>query len=168
MASKLSICEYIETLNEDRLRRLIYGFFLQENLTYITHGVLESGADIILILKQNKDVLQRGQVFYFQVKAGKINTAVWRNSLHSQLLELYNRPLNLASPINDDNVSRRIILVTNSSINQDVISKIQNHNRKHYLPIECLIGMEFSAMLGEKGLSIDSIAELSNIRYPGE
>jgi hypothetical protein len=167
----LGIAKYIEQLDEDRFRRLIYGFFVSQGiLTHITHGRLESGADIVLVMKQSQETLQRGQIFYFQVKSGKINTKIWREGLHSELMELFDRPLRLAMPISDDNVSKRIILITNSSINQDVISKIQNFNRKHYLPIETITGMEFSQLLlhHDSTLTIEKIEELSNTKYPGE
>jgi hypothetical protein len=167
--TSLEIGRYVERLDEDRFRRLIYGFFVEQDiLVYVTHGRLESGADIVLVMKDSNDILQRGQVFYFQVKAGNINTKIWRQSLHSELMELFDRPLNLSNPISDDCVSKRIILITNSSINQDVISKIQNFNRKHYLPIELINGMEFSKLLEKRKLTIQRIEELSNLKYPGE
>ncbi|MPZ08142.1 MAG: hypothetical protein GEU26_17290 [Nitrososphaeraceae archaeon] len=60
-------------MKEDKFRRLIFGFFVTKgNLTYVTHGKLENGADLILMLQQSDDILRRGQYFYFQAKTGKI------------------------------------------------------------------------------------------------
>jgi hypothetical protein len=56
-------------------KNVIINFLRRErHLTYITHGVLEHGADVLMFLDPDEDFLGRGQLTFIQVKRGDVTT----------------------------------------------------------------------------------------------
>lgn len=46
-------------------------FFRKEkDLTYLTHGAMEHGADVLMFLDPKEDFLKRGQLIFIQIKKG--------------------------------------------------------------------------------------------------
>ena len=153
----IDILHKIVNLNEDIFRNVLCNFFLDKgHLAIHSHGNIERGSDIILRVKEEEDILKIGQYLFFQVKKGNITTAIWRKSLHSQLLELYDRSANTSIPIVDD-ISCRILLVTNGEIKPSVIDIIRAFNRRHYLPIEMLDGRNVAALIHGEGCTLEDI-----------
>jgi Restriction endonuclease len=159
------LLEYIQKCSESQLRNIITNFFVGKGImTRLTHGPLERGADIILSLVKNKDVIGRGQIFFFQVKKGKINTKIWREGLHSQLYELYDREIDVA-PYDSAHMPRRIVLVTSGVIEEPVRQKMHRMNIKHHIPIEFLDGSELTQFLLDNDYEILSAKRDIKLRY---
>jgi hypothetical protein len=134
---------YVQRCSESELRNITTNFFIGKGfLTYLTHGSLERGADVVLYLSKDKDILGRGQIFFFQIKKGKINSKVWREGLHSQLYELYDREIDYP-PYDSVHMPRRIVLITSGIIEYPIKEKINRMNAKHHIPIEYFDGPEF-------------------------
>jgi len=114
--------------------------------------------DIVLLYKSDDDVLLRGQLFLIQVKIGKIDTGVWRRSVHSQLMELLYNPLNI-SPFDSKELSRRVVLITSGVINDNVKERITDINNRHLFPIEYLEGYDFAGILYNYNYTVQWLLE---------
>ena len=135
---------------EVEFRNLIINIFKRNGLEIDNeHGSLEEGADMIFDMKPNLDFMGLGQYILVQVKIGEINTKHWRSSIHSQLVELYDRKISILGKSYNFNQSRRIFLVTTGEINGSVKKKIETWNERRYIPIEAMDGYRFSKFLIE-------------------
>ena len=159
--------EYLQEQSESKLRNILANYFCKYSpLTYLTHGVFEKGADLVLLLDRSKDILRRGQIFFFQVKKGRINSKIWREGLHSQLYELYDREISLQA-YNYHQIPRRVVLVTSGIIEQEIKEKIYRINVKHHLPIESIDGPELATLLLSNGYGRENAKSAPNLEHMG-
>lgn len=165
MSRYQDLYDFIIGLDERRLRNVIYNFFVKiEELTYITHGSLEYGADLILYQTEKNDILGRVMVILFQIKKGELNSIVWRNSLHSQLYELYDREIKIP-PFDSNLIPRRIVLITSGKMTENVITIIHRMNSKNHIPIEYFDGRRLVELLISRGYDLNQ-AKLDYEREP--
>lgn len=146
--------------NEDDFRDFILNFFKKKyHFMESKHGPTEHGLDLLLCIPREYDPLIKGQFLLFQIKINDITTDIWRKGLHSQMLSLFNHPVNHAD-YNTDETSRRVILITNREIKDNVKDEIRNINRKSIIPIEYLDGTKFSYLIASNISTMEDYGEL--------
>ena len=147
------------SLDEKSYRFIVVNFFRSHrHLTYITHGPLEHGADLLMLIEHNDDFIGRGQLVFIQVKRGHLKLGDWHSKLNGQLTELYCRSSGRPNISND--LPRRIILMTSGLPEQGVLDAIINWNTKLPVPVELIDGRQFAYMLHSEGIDLSNLDDL--------
>ena len=130
--------------SEKDFRVFILNFFKKKyHFVESVHGPTERGLDLLLCFPREYDILNKGQFLLFQIKINDITTDIWRKSLHSQMLSLFYRQIKYTDYKNDE-TTRRVILITNRQINENVKEEIRDINSKSIIPIKYFDGTKFS------------------------
>jgi len=134
------IFEYIRKLKEPPLRRLVDNVLrMRCGHSELSHSSEEYGADVLALITQEKDHLNRSVTILVQVKAKKLNATDLRKDIFGQLVEVFSRKLE-RYPF-DKNQPRRILLISNVKETEHVNNVIDSWNSKIPIPIEYL-GLE--------------------------
>lgn len=138
----------IQRLSECKLRILLVNFFHKAfgAEADLYHSTVEYGADIIVSIKDEDDILGLEQALMIQVKSGEVTHREWKKNLCTQMAELYYRRYDMP---NSSKLSPRriIILVTNGSIQAHAKTAIDSWNSKLPIPVEVLDGWRLSKLL---------------------
>ena len=133
------IIEYLRSLSEEQLRKILRSFFAREisrGNVQLYHGFGEHGVDIQAVIDREKDALAEDQVIYAQVKKGDLKLDDWMNRVAGQLGEAL-RSTTFPRGTGRDN-PRRLLLVLNGEMTPEVHEAIRSWNQTQPLPVQIL------------------------------
>jgi len=148
--------EYLRSLPEDKLRRLLVEFFIVSRgvRAAVVHGTGEHGVDVLAYVDPTKDFLHKGYNVLIQAKRGNVTLSRWRNEVLGPLYEATYYPV--SHHYYAENHARRVWLVLTGSLTPEASNSIRVFNACHDVTIEVLELDELIQLFDEFGF-VDAI-----------